>query len=487
MVYMKYLNIFLITFLFVSFLQGENSYKFEGYSQEPDGERRLIQIARLLHYNPVILIVNPTKEIVEKCNVFFPKGTLLSYSMDQLVYDRPIDLIWLNCKDSELCILKTLNKQLQTATIIYTTTHFSNHIESNYYHLKTFLEQRDFALFGHWYWEEKGGEALFLKSKIYDAAMRSLSFGSQKTKLALPYIPQSNLESFFHKIEGKSDNHSLKHIDFIYMINLDERPEKFDSALKCLNPYGINPYRFSAVNGWKLPYNVLDQIGVKFSPLLKFSSWESDEKLMGTVYRESDGKSYMSNELMQEIGTSYFAFGMARGAIGCILSHLSVLQDAYDAEYKTIWIMEDDIQVIKNPLQLSSLIEELDLIDPDWDILFTDIDSKNKEGQHVPCRALAVRPNFKMEPLEHFLKKFYPAGKNFRRIGMRYGTYSMIIRRSGIEKILNHFKDHSIFLPYDMDYWLEPSIRMYTVNEDILSTLPEAFSDNGAPNYNQRI
>ena len=61
----------------------------------------------------------------------------------------------------------------------------------------------------------------------------------------------------------------------------------------------------------------------------------------------------------------------------------------------------------------------------------------------------------------------------------------MIIRRSGMQKILNFIKRHGVYLPYDMDNYLPPNIRLYTVLEDVVSTLPWniALSDNGSPGY----
>jgi hypothetical protein len=59
----------------------------------------------------------------------------------------------------------------------------------------------------------------------------------------------------------------------------------------------------------------------------------------------------------------------------------------------------------------------------------------------------------------------------------------MILRRSGIKKLLQFFKAHQIFLPYDMDYILPPGIKLFTVLEDVVSNFPKADSDNGAPNY----
>ena len=46
---------------------------------------------------------------------------------------------------------------------------------------------------------------------------------------------------------------------------------------------------------------------------------------------------------------------------------------------------------------MTTLIAELDqLVGKDgWDVLFTDPDTKNTEGIHVPCHSYAWRPNYK--------------------------------------------------------------------------------------------
>ena len=108
--------------------------------------------------------------------------------------------------------------------------------------------------------------------------------------------------------------------------------------------------------------------------------------------------------------------------------------------------------------------------------------TKNQQGRYVPSTTYAWRPNF--TPLKP--KK---AAKNekidafFRRIGARFGNYSYIVRRKGMRKILEYFKAYDIFLPFDMDLPLVPGIRLYTVNNDVVSTQIKALSDNGGPNY----
>lgn len=287
------------------------------------------------------------------------------------------------------------------------------------------------------------------------------------------------IESYFKKPLDKSDIHKMKNIDFIYTINLDQRPEKFASCTDQLHPYGIYPYRFSAVNGWELTLEDINNLGVNYQPWMTTGHW-------GTCYLpEDEGRPH--HEIVSVVGRTYFCHCLARGPIGIVLSHLSILQDAYDSGYETIWIMEDDIQVIRDPRLLSTLIEKLDKVvgKKGWDVLFTDQDTKNQQGAYVPCLGYAWRPNFKPKNPGRFAQR-WDVSSDFRRVGARYGAYSMIVRRSGMKKILDFIKTHQIFLPYDMDFCLPNTIKMFALINDVVSTQPNALSDNGAPNYQNK-
>lgn len=278
---------------------------------------------------------------------------------------------------------------------------------------------------------------------------------------------------------GKDGDHGMRNIDFIYTINLDQRPQKFQHCLEQLTPYGITPYRFSAVNGWELPLEVIDTLGVEYAPWMK-------KQIMGTYY-EIGGDGTPVHEMICVEGKRYFSHCFSRGAIGIVLSHLSILQDAYDSGYETIWVMEDDIQVIQDPHLLSSLIDKLDALagKHGWDVLFTDQDTKNQNGQYVPCRSYALRPNFNPSNPGRFHDEPKQISPDFRKINARYGAYSMILRRSGIKKILDFIKLYKVFLPYDMEFYLPNGIKLFAVTNDVVSTLPNALSDNGGPNYQQ--
>lgn len=283
------------------------------------------------------------------------------------------------------------------------------------------------------------------------------------------------IEHYFRSAENKCRDHKMAGIDFIYVINLDERPEKYEKTVSALKPYEIFPYRFSAVNGWKLSFEALDDLGVNYIP-------GTPHGPIASVFRHVDGKEVMSFEIMREEGVAYYCHSLSRGAIGCILSHLSVLQDAYDSGYQTIWVMEDDIRVVSDPHEISSLISTLDTLVPNWDVFFSDPETKGSDGKPVYCGGIRPRPNFPYQSLEYYRQRQAVNG-DIVKLGLRFGAYSMIVRRSGMKKILDHFKTYKLYFPYDIEYIFPTDIKLYSCTRDIVTTTAGGISDNGNPNY----
>lgn len=291
-------------------------------------------------------------------------------------------------------------------------------------------------------------------------------------------VKANAIEKYFKQAHNKSSGHQMRNIDFIYMINLDERPEKYEKTISSLEPYGICPYRFSAVNGWQLTFEAIDELGVNYHP-------GTPHGPIASVYRHVDGKEYMSFEIMKEPGVAYYCHSLSRGAIGCILSHLSILQDAYDSGYNTIWIIEDDIRIVSNPHEISSLIDVLDRLALDWDLLFTDNETKAADGRLVYNGGIRPRPNFQYQSLNHYLQR-QNINDDLIKLGLRFGTYSMILRRSGMKKILDYYKAYKLFFPYDMEYFFAPNLNRYACKRDIVTTISGGISDNGNPTYTER-
>lgn len=277
----------------------------------------------------------------------------------------------------------------------------------------------------------------------------------------------AGIENQYRKLENKLGSSGMRNIDYIYLINLDDRPEKWENSIKQLIAYGIFPERFPGIYGWTLPPAVLNDMALKF----QHGMWTGREAVMHFP-PDGDGTPQMVLLNGACYGKAYFSGWTVKGTIGCTLSHLSVMKDAYDAGYKTIWIMEDDIQVLRDPNELNELIEKLDaLVGPNgWDLLYTDydylvVDKTRDIASQIPIYWRPDMPFLNVDSLadhkdinDHFLK-----------IGNRMRAHSIIYRRCGLEKILNFYREHDNFLPYDNEVSLIPGIQMYVVKKSVVS------------------
>lgn len=288
------------------------------------------------------------------------------------------------------------------------------------------------------------------------------------------------LQDHLKPAEGKGDDHKIKNIDFIYMINLDKRPQKYALSKQYLKKYGINPYRFSAINGWELSIEEIHDVGLKYQPGMT--------PLLATTFVVEEGVKIGSHEFMKEYGKTYFCHCTPLGAIGCALSHISILQDAYDSGYETIWVMEDDIEILDDPHQLSDLIDELDACVGvhHWDVLFTDCNYRVGVGKYSPAYGVAKRPDTDCSQQERYSDKYTQTTQindHFRKIGARFGTTSMVIRRSGIIKLLEFAKTRNIYLAYDLENYLPAGIQRYSLTFDLVTNMLNSLSDIGVPDY----
>jgi GR25 family glycosyltransferase involved in LPS biosynthesis len=288
----------------------------------------------------------------------------------------------------------------------------------------------------------------------------------------------------------KTEKSPIKNIDFIYLINLDQRPKKLERCLTQLKAYEIFPHRFSAIYGWDLPSSVFNDVGVKFSAGMKGAEW--------VVFFPPEGKGELENDFLREecIGKTVFSRWMTPGNIGCSLSHLSVLQDALDSGYETIWVMEDDILLEKDPHLLSSLIEKLDALvgKKGWDVLYTDLDTSDKaryteendfQSDLKGNLWFFWRPDRDLADQSAFAKRTI-LSEDFIKIGSRMRTHSMIIRRSGMKKILDFEKKHHLFIPYDHEVAIVPDIQLFSLRYNVATHEPSP-SDTQTNPENQQV
>jgi len=279
----------------------------------------------------------------------------------------------------------------------------------------------------------------------------------------------TSLEKHLKKIENKVETSQIRNIDFIYLINLDQRPEKLQKVLDEFSPYGIQFFRFPAIYGWSLPLLVTDDLGVLFQPGMREKAKESIN-YNGIIL--TDPRTTAEPEIPGEFhvlgpnfyGKNCFSVSMKGGAIGCTMSHLSILQDALDSGYQTIWILEDDVKACEDPRQLSDWIDRLDsAVGKDgWDVLYTDCITYFKGHNDINW---IWRPDIPIDYAK--LTKVKDIG-DFLQIGGRGNTHSMIIKRSGIKKILEFYKEHGMFVPYDQELSIVPGILLYNLKRNVV-------------------
>jgi hypothetical protein len=259
----------------------------------------------------------------------------------------------------------------------------------------------------------------------------------------------------FRIIENKSGCKAIRNVDYVYLINLDQRPEKLARTLRQLEPFSIRPERVEAVYGWNLPKEAVIGMALAFGAGMDGGHRRVLQPVPYpgvTPMRPLDASCY---------GQPCFYPRTSLGAIGTAMSHLAILQDAWRQGYETIWVLEDDVVVSADPRILSRRIEELDGLEKDWDLMYTD-DVNYFDEPFTP--GTVWRPDAP-DIAEPFLRR---ASGPFFQISGRSQMHSVILRRSGVGKILEFEAERGLFLPYDIDAAFVPGLKMFNLNEKIV-------------------
>lgn len=247
------------------------------------------------------------------------------------------------------------------------------------------------------------------------------------------------IQNYLRPVKNHTDPNFDK-LDCIYVINLKRRPEKLARMHRVLNKNQLGYTTFEAIDGCKL----------------------SDLER-----RDLQGKNSLS---------------LHGGHIGCMLSHLSVLLDAYNKNFDLVWILEDDIEVLR-PLQLiKNCLTTLNKIDPHWDVFYTDTDSRHpKLGHLVSYDVAPERPGQTLKPGNYYRYRSV-VSRHIMKIRSRFGLYSYFVSKRGIKKIIDYFLCKTIWIPLDMEIHYIPGIKEYSTRQDIVThwTLTP-FSDTQNP------
>ncbi len=231
---------------------------------------------------------------------------------------------------------------------------------------------------------------------------------------------------YLRSIKLTEKKSGMKFIDCIYVINLDKRPERLACIKEQFSKVGLRLNRVRGVEGWLLT---------------------EDQK--------------------QELAGLY-PVQLRPGEYGCLLSQVSIYEDAYKRGFSHIWILEDDAVIEKDVSQIPLLLKELSQIDPKWDVFYTDSDPRTHEKGYCKPTSMCPRPMQDVKPLAYYLERI-KISENIQLIRSRWGTYSYIVSRKGIRKLRNYFFHHYIWTPVDWDMHLVQGIREYSALQDIVT------------------
>lgn len=218
-------------------------------------------------------------------------------------------------------------------------------------------------------------------------------------------------------------------IDCIYIINLQERKDKWTRVNALFNKKGLHPNRVNAMNGMNLSYK---------------------------TYRELSGP---------------YPFRVYASDYGWLLSFLSVLKDAYQREFECIWVCQDSVHFYGESKCIPLLLETLNEHDPNWDIFYTDCGPRIvSDGILAHKRSFAYdpRPGEKLKPFSYYLEQLR-VNDDIVHIRQRVGMHSTILSRKGIKKILDYFTHVFVWSPLEINIHYIPGIREYSATRDIVS------------------
>ena len=206
--------------------------------------------------------------------------------------------------------------------------------------------------------------------------------------------------SYLKSIELENSYSGLEKIDSIYIINLKRRPDRKKNMEAIFSKNHLLPNFFDAIDGRNLTQNDFNILTAKGrAPSL----WN-------------------------------------RNQVGCLLSHLSIIKDAFDRNYECIWICEDDVKFVGSPNLLSSYINELNSLDQNWGCLYTDTTT---HGRHFPQMRQALR-NGQICPKN--LNEMKKINKHFLFEGFRFLTHSWIFSRKGMKLVLDYYSKYYLFI-----------------------------------------
>ena len=153
-------------------------------------------------------------------------------------------------------------------------------------------------------------------------------------------------------------------------------------------------------------------------------------------------KSYVSQEIPTPLKSKYCTSNVSPYLLSEILSHLSIYDYCLKLGVERALIVNTSAKIAKDPHELNIPLQKLQKIDPDWDILYTDVDFHDTRNGTI------------ITPQVYDKKGYLQSNKrrvnaHLSKVLARWGAISFVISNSGMNKILNNIDNNWKDLPYD--------------------------------------
>jgi GR25 family glycosyltransferase involved in LPS biosynthesis len=264
----------------------------------------------------------------------------------------------------------------------------------------------------------------------------------------------TNIKNYLSAVNIDAKESGLPLIDNIFVINLEKRPLKWQRMKSLCEALDLKINRFNAVNGWKLSRQAIHD-------LCQYDNGE-------------DGYNFRSKHR-----------DLSNGHVGSLLSHLSIVYDAYQKGLELIWIMEDDVEFFQDIKILPNFISQLTKRDPEWDIFYTDSDWAGTPPSKISIDILhswlinippsRLRPGQLRKNISFYLER--TPMEPFIKLNYRWGVHSYLVSRKGMKKIVDYFNQYRFYIPIDNDLHFIPDIRQYALSKDITGIAYSKISD----------
>lgn len=197
------------------------------------------------------------------------------------------------------------------------------------------------------------------------------------------------------KRKGKS-SHKMAGIDFIYVVTA-KICHRFNDLKRSFAKYGLNPYRFTAFESKDISFNSMLRTCLHGSR--RYSGIEANRLIVrGGEFVLDKGKMSSSKE-------GYVHRGMSLKSLSRSLSHISIIKDALDSGYETIWIMDSATELRRNPNDLSIYVAKANEAIPGWTSLYTDYSERDQADQLKPLRKFFFRPDVEFLDPDDYLAR----------------------------------------------------------------------------------